>query len=40
MVREPTVTLRRIPFDDMESTFKWGRPGEHMRNFLGKVNAK
>lgn len=27
----PAITLRRIPFDDMESAFKWGRPTHNMR---------
>jgi hypothetical protein len=28
---EPAITLRRIPFDDMESAFRWGRPTHNMR---------
>lgn len=27
---KPTITLRRLPFDDIESEFKCGRPEESL----------
>lgn len=39
---KPAITLRRLPFDDMESEFKCGRPKEgfHGIDVFASINFK